>query len=83
MIRPALAAALLAAMSVATSAGFASAAENDACNIKGNVNTRGERIYHVPGQRYYDETRIVAEHGEFWFCSEQEARAAGWRKAKV
>lgn len=64
-------------------AASASAGENDACNIKGNVNTRGERIYHVPGARYYDETRIVAEHGEYWFCSEEEARAAGWRKAKV
>ena len=61
----------------------ATAAENDACNIKGNVNTRGERIYHVPGQEYYDETRIVAAHGERWFCSEEEARAAGWRKSKV
>ena len=61
----------------------ANAGENDACNIKGNVNTRGERIYHVPGQRYYKETRIVANHGERWFCSEEEARRAGWRKAKV
>jgi hypothetical protein len=59
------------------------AGENDACNIKGNVNTRGERIYHVPGQRYYDETVIAASHGERWFCSEAEARAAGWRRSKV
>lgn len=56
-------------------------AEN--CNIKGNVNTRGERIYHVPGQRYYDATEISASHGERWFCSEAEARAAGWRRSKV
>lgn len=53
------------------------------CNIKGNVNTKGERIYHVPGQRYYDKTRIEAGHGERWFCSEAEARAAGWRASKV
>lgn len=53
------------------------------CNIKGNVNTQGERIYHVPGQKYYDQTRISASHGERWFCSEAEARAAGWRRAKV
>lgn len=58
---------------------------NDAnqCNIKGNVSTRGERIYHIPGQKYYDETRISASHGERWFCSEEEARAAGWRKSRV
>ncbi len=65
-----------------TSAAAASA-QNGECNIKGNVNTRGERIYHVPGQKYYKATRISASHGERWFCSEQEARAAGWRKAKV
>ena len=59
------------------------AAEPRACNIKGNVSTRGERIYHVPGQKYYDETRISASHGERWFCSEEEARAAGWRRSRV
>lgn len=53
------------------------------CNIKGNVSTRGERIYHVPGQKYYDETRISRSHGERWFCSEEEARAAGWRRSRV
>ncbi len=55
----------------------------ETCNIKGNVSTQGERIYHVPGQRYYDDTRISASHGERWFCSEAEARAAGWRRSKV
>jgi len=59
------------------------AGESDACNIKGNVSTQGERIYHVPGQRYYDQTRISAAHGERWFCSEAEARAAGWRRSRV
>ncbi len=61
----------------------ASAQEGTTCNIKGNVNTRSERIYHVPGQEYYDKTNIVAAHGERWFCSEEEARAAGWRRSKV
>lgn len=52
------------------------------CNIKGNVSIgSGERIYHVPGQEYYDETRISPQYGERWFCSEAEARAAGWRRA--
>jgi hypothetical protein len=61
---------------------FASAQERT-CNIKGNVSTRGERIYHVPGQKYYNDTRISRSHGEQWFCSEEEARAAGWRRSKV
>jgi endonuclease YncB( thermonuclease family) len=54
------------------------------CRIKGNISvSTGERIYHVPGQKYYDETVISVWKGEQWFCSEAEARAAGWRKARV
>ena len=82
MTRPGLLLATVAAILMLAS-GVASAEEVSACTIKGNVNTRGERIYHVPGQKYYDETQISATHGERWFCSEQEARAAGWRKSKV
>jgi endonuclease YncB( thermonuclease family) len=52
------------------------------CLIKGNVNSRGERIYHVPGQRYYRDTQISVANGERWFCTEDEARAAGWRRAR-
>lgn len=52
------------------------------CSIKGNINTKGERIYHVRGQRHYSETRINTARGERWFCSEAEARSAGWRKAR-
>lgn len=59
------------------------AVAQDACNIKGNVSTKGERIYHVPGQKYYNDTVIQSSHGERWFCSEEEARAAGWRRSKV
>lgn len=51
--------------------------------IKGNVSYEtGERIYHVPGQEYYDETKIRPDYDERWFCTEQEARAAGWRKSR-
>lgn len=53
------------------------------CNVKGNISINsGEKIYHVPGQEYYDVTNISPEHGERWFCSEAEASAAGWRRAK-
>jgi hypothetical protein len=51
------------------------------CAIKGNF--RKERIYHLPGQRYYDRTVIDPGEGERWFCTEEEAVANGWRKAKV
>ena len=51
--------------------------------IKGNISINtGERIYHVPGQEHYWETKISPQYGERWFCSESEARAAGWRKAR-
>ena len=52
------------------------------CAIKGNVSRSGERIYHVPGQANYRQTRIAEAEGERWFCSEAEARAAGWRRAR-
>jgi hypothetical protein len=51
------------------------------CNIKGNVSITGERIFHVPGQEYYSQTRISPAYGERWFCSELDAWAAGWRKS--
>lgn len=53
------------------------------CVIKGNISSKGARIYHVPGQKYYDKTRIAPHKGERWFCSEAEARRAGWRKART
>jgi len=49
------------------------------CNIKGNVNLRGEHIYHVPGGRYYGVTQVNSIRGERWFCSRWEALRAGWR----
>lgn len=61
---------------------FAIVGQSAGCNIKGNISGKGERIYHVPGQKYYDRTKISESKGERWFCSEDEARAAGWRKAQ-
>ncbi len=51
--------------------------------IKGNISlSTGEKIYHVPGGYYYDDTVIDEARGERWFCTEAEAVAAGWRKSK-
>lgn len=52
------------------------------CLIKGNISRSGERIYHLPGGEYYGRTRINTGKGERWFCSEAEARAAGWRRSR-
>jgi hypothetical protein len=56
--------------------------ESSTCPIKGNINSKGERIYQVPGGRWYDATKVDESKGERWFCSETEAQAAGWRPAK-
>ena len=48
------------------------------CTIKGNRSRRGDWIYHLPGMQYYEVTRP-----EEIFCSEAEARAAGYRRSKV
>ncbi len=52
------------------------------CRIKGNISAKGTRIFHSPGQRDYDKTRISATKGERWFCTAAEAEAAGWRPAR-
>ncbi|MEY8000059.1 thermonuclease family protein [Clostridium sp. Mt-5] len=46
--------------------------------IKGNINSKGEKIYHMPGDKYYDKT-----NPEAWFNTEKEAQAAGYRKSKI
>lgn len=50
--------------------------------IKGNISQRtGERIYHVPGGEFYEQTVIDEAAGERWFCTETEALEAGWRRS--
>ena len=44
------------------------------CRIKGNINAKGEKIYHTPDSPYYERTKP-----ESWFCSEEEAAEAGFR----
>ena len=53
------------------------------CRIKGNVNRVGERIYFLPGERDYERVRMDRGAGKRWFCSEDQAIAAGWRPAQV
>ena len=56
-----------------------SGGDKTACQIKGNINRKGDRIYHLPRSRDYDRTVISPSSGERMFCSEDEAKAAGWR----
>jgi len=55
----------------------------EGCQIKSNISSSGEKIYHLPGQKYYNKTVIDEGKGERWFCTEDEAQSAGWRKSKI
>jgi endonuclease YncB( thermonuclease family) len=60
-------------------------AESDAprgCPIKGNVTANG-RIYHAPWSPWYEKIKMDGTKGKRWFCSEEEAVAAGWRPVQV
>lgn len=54
---------------------------NTACTIKGNISSTKEKIYHIVGCPNYNQTVIDVLKGEMMFCSEAEAKIAGWRKA--
>ena len=56
--------------------------EDRKCKIKGNISASGDKIFHVPGQQNYDKTQINEASGDRWFCTEEEAIQAGWRRAK-
>jgi endonuclease YncB( thermonuclease family) len=51
------------------------------CAIKGDIGKKGERIYHMPGGAQYGAVVIDTKRGERWFCSEAEAKKAGWKRA--
>lgn len=53
----------------------------EGCRIKGNISKNG-KLYHMPGDPSYKQTKINIKKGEKWFCSEAEAEAAGWTRAR-
>lgn len=59
----------------------AAASPREGCPIKGNINRRGDKIYHTPWSPWYERTKIDEAAGQRWFCDEAEAIAAGWRPA--
>ena len=61
---------------------FQAGAPPPRCAIKGNINGKGDRIYHLPGARSYANTSIDESKGERWFCSEDDAKQAGFRPAR-
>ena len=54
------------------------------CNIKGNIdpNNTSLKIYQMPGCVQYKTTTVDLDRGEEWFCTESEAKKAGYVKSK-
>jgi len=52
----------------------------DGCPIKGVINGTA-KTYVAPWSAGYDKTKVRTSRGERWFCSEEDARAAGWKAA--
>lgn len=55
--------------------------KNPKCVIKGNID-RQRKTYHVPGCTQYPFTVVEEDIGEAWFCTEKEAKAAGYTKSE-
>ncbi len=55
--------------------------ENHNCIIKGNVRDN-KKFYSFPGCSNYARTIIELHDGDQWFCSEAEAKKAGFTKSK-
>ncbi len=48
--------------------------------VKGNISSKGNKTYHIPGCPQYQDVKINRP-GERLFRTEKEATAAGWKKA--
>ena len=58
--------------------------DNPECNIKGNIDkATNTRLYYYPGCAQYNFTIVEKDTGEDWFCTEKEAKQAGFQKAKT
>lgn len=55
-------------------------AEQVDCNVRGVTDSQGARIYHVPTDPDYNDLAVDPAHGDESFCSDEEARQAGWRR---
>jgi len=57
--------------------------DNPKCAIKANIGRNDSlKTYHLPNCPEYNRTVIELDLGEAWFCTENEAIKAGYKKAK-
>jgi endonuclease YncB( thermonuclease family) len=54
--------------------------EQTDCNVKATSSDAGGPVYYVPTDPEYDRIAIDPDQGDAWFCSDEEARQAGWRR---
>ena len=64
----------------ASASGGKAGKPEEECNVKGMLDEAGERIYVVPTDADYDDVAVDLGKGEQLFCSDEEARHAGWRR---
>lgn len=58
--------------------------DKQGCIIKGNFDSNSDaKTYYTPDCAQYKFTVIEKDVGESWFCTEKEAQAAGFTKAKT
>lgn len=58
--------------------------ENPKCNIKGNIDPSNNKLkrYYFPGCVQYKTAIVEKDRGEQWFCSEEEAKSAGYVRSE-
>ena len=54
--------------------------ETDGCLIKANIR-HGDKTYHLPECRNYDQVIVDTSYGDKWYCTEDEAIEEGFMKA--
>ena len=52
----------------------------DGCAIKGNIR-EGKPVYYLPACKYYNQVIVDEAFGDAWFCSELDAKEAGFSAA--
>ena len=55
----------------------------EGCFIKGIVSASGVRVFVVPSQEHYPTIKVDSAHGDRWFCTTDDATAAGWIALKL
>jgi len=52
----------------------------ETCDVKGIVSDNGDKVYFVPTDIEYGDIEIDSGRGEEFFCSDDQAELAGWRR---